>query len=181
MTIWRMRIESWITKTTHTHTHTQYVILIASALQQWSQERASMLRYTRTYTACLVSFARDHTCNYVPTPWSRALLKKPTGSQLAKKFAAFYGTRRFITTFTSARHLSLSWASSIHTCNSNFNGMCSSGLRMTSLLVETCSHHLYNIISCVDGINTLFCYKWQIFLGDSLVIDYHQWSNWCVC
>ena len=31
-----------------------------------------------------------------------------------KKFPTFYGTRRFITAFTSARHLSLSWASSIH-------------------------------------------------------------------
>ena len=30
-----------------------------------------------------------------------------------KKFPVFYGTRRFITAFTSARHLSLSWASSI--------------------------------------------------------------------
>jgi hypothetical protein len=30
-----------------------------------------------------------------------------------KKFPAFYGTRRFITAFTRARHLSLSWASSI--------------------------------------------------------------------
>ena len=30
--------------------------------------------------------------------------------QLVKKFPAFYGTRRFITAFTSARHLSLSWA-----------------------------------------------------------------------
>ena len=30
-----------------------------------------------------------------------------------KKFPAFYGTRKFITAFTSARHLSLSWASSI--------------------------------------------------------------------
>ena len=28
-----------------------------------------------------------------------------------KKFPTFYGTRRFITAFTSARHLSLSWAS----------------------------------------------------------------------
>ena len=36
-----------------------------------------------------------------------------TGSQLAKKFPAFYGTRGFITAFTSARHLSLSWAISI--------------------------------------------------------------------
>jgi hypothetical protein len=33
--------------------------------------------------------------------------------QLVKKFPAFYGTRRFITTFTSAHHLSLSQASSI--------------------------------------------------------------------
>jgi len=41
------------------------------------------------------------------TPWSRVLLEKLTGSQLVKKFPAFYGTRRFITPFTSARHLSL--------------------------------------------------------------------------
>jgi len=31
-----------------------------------------------------------------------------------KKFPPVYGTRRFITAFTSARHLSLSWAISIH-------------------------------------------------------------------
>ena len=48
------------------------------------------------------------------TPWSRVLLEKLTGSQLVKKFPSFYGTRRFITAFTSACHLSLSWASSIH-------------------------------------------------------------------
>ena len=34
-------------------------------------------------------------------------------SQLVKKFTAFCGTRRFITAFTSARHLSLSSGSSI--------------------------------------------------------------------
>ena len=42
--------------------------------------------------------------------WSRVLL---TGSHLVKKFPTFYGTRSFITAFTSSRHLSLSWASSI--------------------------------------------------------------------
>jgi hypothetical protein len=42
------------------------------------------------------------------TPWSRVLLEKLTGLQLVKKFPAFYGTRRCITAFTSARHLSLS-------------------------------------------------------------------------
>ena len=47
--------------------------------------------------------------SYLLTPWSRALLEKLTGSQLVKKFPAFYGSRRFITSFTSARHLSLSW------------------------------------------------------------------------
>ena len=33
--------------------------------------------------------------------------------QLVKKFPAFYGTQKFITVLTSARHLSLSWAISI--------------------------------------------------------------------
>ena len=47
------------------------------------------------------------------TPWSTVLPEKLTCSHLVKKFPAFYGTLRFITTFTSARHLSLSWAISI--------------------------------------------------------------------
>ena len=50
---------------------------------------------------------------YLSTPWSRVLLDKLTGSQLDKKFPAFYGNRCFITAFTRARHLSLSWARSI--------------------------------------------------------------------
>jgi hypothetical protein len=50
---------------------------------------------------------------YLLTPWSRALLEKLTGLQPVKKFLAFYVTRMFITAFTSTRHLSLSWASSI--------------------------------------------------------------------
>jgi hypothetical protein len=40
---------------------------------------------------------------YLLTPWSRVLLEKLTGLQLVKKFPAFYGTRRFITAFTSIR------------------------------------------------------------------------------
>ena len=46
------------------------------------------------------------------TPWSR-ILEKPTGFQLVNKFPTFDGTRRFITSFTSACHLSLSWATLI--------------------------------------------------------------------
>ena len=47
---------------------------------------------------------------YLLTAWCRVLLEKLTGLQLVKKFSAFYGTRRFITTLTNFRHLSLSWA-----------------------------------------------------------------------
>ena len=50
---------------------------------------------------------------YLLIPWSRVLLETLTCFQLVKKFLAFYGIRRFITAFTSARHLSPSWSSSI--------------------------------------------------------------------
>jgi hypothetical protein len=39
------------------------------------------------------------------TPWSRVLSENLTGPQPVKTFPAFYGTRRFITTFTDARRL----------------------------------------------------------------------------
>jgi len=42
------------------------------------------------------------------------LLEKLTGSQLVKKFPAFYGTRKFITAFTTTRQLSLSLAPKKH-------------------------------------------------------------------
>ena len=58
------------------------------------------------------SFTKKFSC--LLTPWSRVLLEKLTGSQPVKKFPSFYGTRKFITAFTSDRHLSLSWAISIH-------------------------------------------------------------------
>jgi len=42
------------------------------------------------------------------TPCSGILLEKLIGSQPVNKFPAFYGTRRFITAFKSARQMSLS-------------------------------------------------------------------------
>ena len=47
------------------------------------------------------------------TPCSGVLLEKLIGFQLVTKLPAFYGTQRFITTFTSVPYLSLSWASLI--------------------------------------------------------------------
>jgi len=61
----------------------------------WNQHRALECMELRTHN-----------------PWSKALLDKLTGSQIVKKFPAFYGTRRFVTAFTSARHKSLSLISS---------------------------------------------------------------------
>jgi hypothetical protein len=45
---------------------------------------------------------------YLLTLWSKVLFEKLTGSQLVKKIPAFYGTRIFITAFTSARLLFIS-------------------------------------------------------------------------
>ena len=50
---------------------------------------------------------------YLLTPWSRVLLEKLTGSAASQEIPRIFGSRRFITVLTSARHLSLSWANSI--------------------------------------------------------------------
>ena len=64
--------------------------------------------------------ARLITCYiYLFTTWSRVFLETLIGSQLAKKFPAFYGTWRYITAITRTRHLSLSWARSIQSVPSH--------------------------------------------------------------
>jgi len=60
-----------------------------------------------------ITYLLIYQLNVLFTPLSRVLPEKITVSQLVKKFSAFYGTRRFTTTHTSARHLSLTWARSI--------------------------------------------------------------------
>jgi hypothetical protein len=72
---------------------------------------------------------------YLLTPRSRVLLDKLIGFQLVKKFPAFYGTRRFITAFTSAHPLSLTVTSSIqsippHTISRRSTLILSSHLRL---------------------------------------------------
>ena len=73
---------------------------------------------TRNYVHIIVLGGNEHikqltTKHIILTPWTRVLLEKLTSLQLVKKLPAFYGSRRFITALTSARHLSLSWASPI--------------------------------------------------------------------
>jgi hypothetical protein len=45
--------------------------------------------------------------------WSTVFPGELTVPQMVKKYPAFYWTRRFITAFTTSRHLSLSWAITI--------------------------------------------------------------------
>ena len=56
----------------------------------------------------------DWLIDWLIVPWSRFFLQKLTGFQLVKKFVAFCGTRKFISAFTSACHLSLFRARSIN-------------------------------------------------------------------
>jgi hypothetical protein len=82
--------------------------------------RAVLIVVTNTFSLlcdempseCVNDFIRPHV-TYLLTQWSRDLPEILTGLQLVKKFPSLYGTRKFITAFTSVRHLSLSWASSI--------------------------------------------------------------------
>ena len=53
------------------------------------------------------------------TTCSTVLPEKLTGPQPVKKLPAFYWTRRFITAFTTARHMSLSWARSMQSLSSH--------------------------------------------------------------
>jgi hypothetical protein len=87
-------------------------------------------RFTQVYTAeravrneplnlalqvciqCRIRLAKCRTRTCL-TACSTVLPKQLTGPQLVNKFSAFYGTRRFITAFTTDLHLSLSWARSI--------------------------------------------------------------------
>ena len=62
---------------------------------------------------CIDVYVHTYVRSWLLTQWSRVLLEKLTGFQPVKKFPTYYGARRFITAFRSARHQSLSRASSI--------------------------------------------------------------------
>jgi len=71
-------------------------------------DRIPPLPHTSSWCASGYRCLSLYILNYLLFPWSRVILENLTGSQLVKKFPVFYGTRRFITAFTRARHLSLS-------------------------------------------------------------------------
>jgi len=74
-------------------------VCVGNMLYRIDEEVAAFLVSVRCYSMTLLH---------------RAVLVKLTGSQLVQKFPALYETGRFITAFTSARHLFLYRARLIH-------------------------------------------------------------------
>ena len=95
-----------------------------------------------------IGWCRRRWINYLLTPWSRVLLEKLNSSQLVKKFHAICGTQRFITAFTRARHLSLSWASSIQYMSRPHPTSWKSSLILPSHLCLSSFHPVRDLPAC---------------------------------
>jgi len=59
---------------------------------------------------CLIKIFKENGHTKL-TPWSTVLLEKVTIPQIVKIFSAFFGTCRFIATYTRTHSLSISWPS----------------------------------------------------------------------
>ena len=103
--LWGRKVDGCLTSIKFSLLHFKFIFCTADISRQ-------LLKYSRPANISLICKV-DLLLTYLLTAWSRVLLEKLTFCQLVKKFPTFYGTRRFITAFTCARHLSLSWASSI--------------------------------------------------------------------
>ena len=79
----------------------------------------SQYPYIKYNFGVLQYYLPTYLLTFLLTPCSRVRFEKLIGYQPVKKFPTFYGTRSFITAFTSVRHLSLSWASSIQSTPSH--------------------------------------------------------------
>ena len=86
------------------HNHSLFEIIFCNSSHNSESQQLYKHRQIMWFSKLIQLFF-----SYWFTPWSRVLLEKLTGFQIVKKFPAFYGIQKF----TSARHLSLSWASSI--------------------------------------------------------------------
>jgi len=83
--------------------HVKHILL--SYTETWKRRREFLTKTLGLTMKEVVTYNTILSCLF--TAWSR-VLENPTGFQLVNKFPAFYGTRRFITAFTRARHLFLS-------------------------------------------------------------------------
>jgi hypothetical protein len=66
--------------------------------------------YCNVYTTTHVPYILSRELTDRPSSRSGIHLETPTFPQLAKKLPTFYVTRRFITVYTTAHHMSLPWS-----------------------------------------------------------------------
>ena len=113
------------------------------------QQSSSSSALSSHPSAISKTYSLTHSLTYLLTPWSRDLLEKLTSVQLVKKYLALHRTRSFITAFTSARHLSQYWASSIFHNKIWFYGEELLATRPTPKLEE---HPLSDVRDCLFNI-----------------------------
>jgi hypothetical protein len=111
-----------------------------------------------------MSFVWNWFFPYLPTPRSRILLKKLTGSVASQVIPRIFVTRRFLTVFTSARHLSSPSVNTVVPNYIQYHGNAQAtyktiqisylNLQKCQFLVAINSHELNVKIFCILG-------KWQ--------------------
>jgi hypothetical protein len=89
---------------THTHTHTHMHKFRGKSIIKVVKKH----RIDNSYKTYVVSL--NERKKWTLTLWKRVILEKLMVAQLVKNSPPFYGTRKFITVFIRARHLTLSWA-----------------------------------------------------------------------
>jgi hypothetical protein len=90
-----------------------YTDRTASVDSTVSEMKGNLLNNTAKVTHKLTSHSRTHSLTHSPTPRSKVRLWNLTSYQVVKNFPPFYGTWKFITEFTKARHPSQSKGRSI--------------------------------------------------------------------
>ena len=136
------------------------------------------------HSAVTTDLGHPYLLTHLLTPWRRVLLEKLTGSASSQEIPRLFGTRRFLTVPTSARHLSQSWANSIeppqfpptswrsililssHLRLGLPNGLFPSGLP-TRTLRTPLVYYTHKMLKCTVKISRVCCYMfrsiWTIF------------------
>ena len=124
MTVWYIRIASWVPKATNTNS--EYVIIIAVPLQRSLHERASMLRYT--HISCLVAISffiyyllENLSVDYV-YPWTLTALL----SNLQRKLTTVWSTSTYqmISNLSDIKNADFNSEISVSASTHTFTHMC---------------------------------------------------------
>jgi hypothetical protein len=85
-----------------------YCITFTTKAEVQFHKDGRILRTLRKTDILETKVSYSFAITYLLTPCSRVLLEKLTDSAASQEIPRIFGTQRFITVFTSARHMSLS-------------------------------------------------------------------------